>query len=60
MSLFKSTKFWTAVSGVVAVVLAQLFGVAEETTMQITGIIMTLLLGQGLADFGKKANTPPK
>lgn len=55
MALFKSKKFYTALAGVIAVILSQYFGVAEATTMQICGIVIALLLGQGLADLGKEA-----
>ena len=51
--MFKSKKFWTAISGTISVVLLHFFGVAEETTMQVAGIIVALLLGQGLTDLGK-------
>jgi hypothetical protein len=55
MALFKSKKFWTAVGGVVAVALSQYFGIAEGTTAEIVAIVVALVLGQGLADFGKEA-----
>jgi len=55
MSLFKSKKFWTALSGTIAVVLFHFIGIDEETTMKVAGIIIALLLGQGFADWGKAA-----
>jgi len=54
--VWKSKKFWIAVSGVVAVLLSSLAGVPEETTLKISGMIIALILGQGLADLGKHAN----
>ena len=54
--VWKSKKFWIAVSGVVAVLLSSLAGVPEETTLTISGMIIALILGQGLADLGKHAN----
>lgn len=57
MSLFKSKKFWVGIAGVVAVILSHFFGVAEDTVMQIAGIVIALILGQGLADLGKNAST---
>jgi len=55
MSLFKSKKFWLSIAGALAVVLGHFFGVAEDTVMQIAGIVIALVLGQGLADIGKSA-----
>lgn len=53
MELLKSKKFWTAVLGVAAVVASTVFGLPEEAVMTIGGVIVALLAGQGLADFGK-------
>lgn len=55
MDLFKSKKFWTAVVGVLGVVLAQCFNVPEGTTAEIAGIVIALILGQAAADVGKEA-----
>ncbi len=60
MDIFKSKKFYSAVAGVLAVVLLHVFGIAEETTLQVAGIVIALLLGQGLTDFGKAAAPPAK
>lgn len=55
MKLFKSKKFWVSVGGVLSVVLSQLLGVAEGTTMEVVAIVVAYVLGQGLADFGKES-----
>lgn len=55
MSLFKSKKLWTAIAGVVGVILAHFFNVPESTTAEIAGIIIALLVGQAAADFGKES-----
>ena len=53
MSIFKSKKFWVAVGGVVAVVVSQFVGIAEDKVNEIVAIVVAFILGQGLADFGK-------
>ena len=55
MGLLRSKKFWMSIAGVVSVVLSKFFGLSEETTMQIAGVIVAYVLGQGLADLGKSA-----
>ena len=55
MSLFKSKKFWTAIAGVFAVIMAHFFNVPEGTTLEIAGIVIALLVGQAAADFGKES-----
>lgn len=55
MSLLKSKKFWVSISGVVAVIVSHLFGVGESAVLEVTGIVIALVLGQGLADLGKNA-----
>ena len=52
MGLFRSKKFYTALAGTIGVVLSHFFGIDEATTMQIAGIVIALLVGQGLKDFG--------
>ena len=53
MDLLKSKKFWTAVLGVAAVIISTVTGLPEEAVLTIGGMVIALLLGQGLADFGK-------
>jgi len=57
--LFASKKFWSAVVGILAVLVGKIgWNVSEEVLWQIVAIIGTLLGAQGLADMGKeKANT---
>ena len=52
--LLLSRKFTLAIAGVV-VVIAQDLGlpIDEDTAMKVTGIVIALVLGQGLADSGK-------
>lgn len=52
---WKSKKFWVAVAGVLAVVLHDTLGIPEETTIQVTSILIAYLLAQGVADVGKNA-----
>lgn len=53
MELLKSKKFWISVAGILAVVLSTFLGVPEQTTLEIAGIIIAYVLGQGIADSGK-------
>lgn len=55
MELFKSKKFWIAVGAVAAVALSQFFGIAEDKVNEFVAIVVALILGQGMADFGKSA-----
>ncbi len=57
--LFASKKFWSAVVGILAVLIGKIgWNVSEEVLWQIVAIIGTLLGAQGLADMGKeKAKT---
>lgn len=57
MGLLKSKKFWIAVGGVAAVAVSQFFGIAEDKVNEIVAIVVSLILGQGMADFGKAAKT---
>jgi hypothetical protein len=55
MEIFKSKKFWVAVGGVAAVVVANVFGVAEDKVNDVVALLVSFILGQGLADMGKNA-----
>ena len=62
MGIFKellSSKKAIAAAAGVLVVLAGRFGLdlPEETAVQITGIVVAYLLGQGLADVGKETRS---
>ena len=51
--IFKSKKFWMSIAGVVAVVVGELLKIPTTTTMEIAGIIIAYVLGQGIADVAK-------
>lgn len=53
--LFASKKFWSAVVGILAVLVGRIgWNVSEEVLWQIVTIIGTLLGAQGLQDFAKE------
>jgi hypothetical protein len=41
--LLKSTRFWTAIAGVAAIVLVQAAGMSEEQAQEITNAILVLV-----------------
>lgn len=57
-SIFTSKKFWYAIAGLLAMILAPHIGIPEdilkETLGSIALIVTSLIIGQGLADFGKE------
>lgn len=57
-SILTSKKFYYAVAGVIAVLIAANSGIPEnaitETIVSIAIVITALITGQGLADFGKE------
>ena len=55
MGLFKSKKFLMSLAGVVAVVGNYFLGLPEDKIIQILALIISYIIGQGLADFGKSA-----
>lgn len=62
--ILKSKKFQAALLGMLVVVVTAVLGkfgitVSEESTMQIVGLIMAYILGQGMADWSKNSNPPP-
>ena len=52
--IFKSKKFWYAVSSIVVPILVAYLGVDEETARNLFYASLTLVIGQGIADSGKK------
>ena len=59
IGLLSSKKFWSAIVGVVAVLVGKIgWNVSEDVLWQITAIIATLLGAQGAADWGKAAKVP--
>ncbi len=57
-SIFTSKKFWYAIAGLIAMILAPHVGIPEDVLKETLGsialIVTSLIIGQGLADFGKE------
>jgi|TARA_B100001094_G_C18189440_1_gene806090 hypothetical protein len=52
--MFKSKKFWYAISSIVVPIICNTLGMDEETATKMFYSLLTLVLGQGIADSGKK------
>ena len=52
---WKSKKFYYAICGVLASVIAPCAHLSQDQIFSLVGPIIALILGQGLADFGKSA-----
>ena len=52
--MFKSKKFWYAISSVVIPTLVTYLGVDETTAKDLYYAILTLIVGQGIADVAIK------
>ena len=52
--IFQSKKFWYAVSSIVVPNIILYLGVDEETARNLFYALLTLVLGQGIADSAKK------
>ena len=52
--IFKSKKFWYTVSGIVVPIIMTYLGVDEETATKLFQAAIALIIGQGIADSGKK------
>jgi hypothetical protein len=52
--MLKSKKFWYAISSIVVPVMCKFLGMDVETATQVFYSLLTLVLGQGIADSGKK------
>ena len=52
--MFKSKKFWYAISSVVIPTLVTYLGVDVTTAKDLYYAILTLIVGQGIADVAKK------
>ena len=52
--MINSKKFWYAVSSVVVPALVSYLGVDETTAKDLYYAILTLIVGQGIADVAKK------
>jgi hypothetical protein len=53
-TMFKSKKFWYAVASIVVPIIVTYLGVDEETAKNLFYAALTLVVGQGIADSGKK------
>ena len=52
--MFKSKKFWYAISSVVVPALVTYLGVDADTAKELYHAILVLIVGQGIADVAKK------
>ena len=52
--IFKSKKFWYTVSSIFVPIIVTYLGVYEETARNLFYASLTLVIGQGIADSGKK------
>ena len=53
-TMFKSKKFWYAVASIAVPLIVTYLGVDEETAKNLFYAALTLVVGQGIADSGKK------
>tara|TARA_R100000781_G_scaffold3464_1_gene4840 strand:+ start:1315 stop:1506 length:192 start_codon:yes stop_codon:yes gene_type:complete len=53
--MLKSKKFWYAISSVCVPAIVTYLGVDETTATNLYYALLTLVLGQGIADMGKNA-----
>jgi hypothetical protein len=53
-AMFKSKKFWYAISSIVVPAIVQYLGVGADTAQELYHAILVLILGQGIADVAKK------
>ena len=54
LTMFKSKKFWYAVSSIVVPAIVKFLGVDVETAQNLYYALLTLVVGQGIADIAKK------
>jgi hypothetical protein len=52
--MLQSKKFWYTVAGIVIPLIVRYLGVDEETASNVFYALLTLVLGQGIADSAKK------
>jgi len=52
--MIKSKKFWYAISSIVIPAIVTLLGVDETTAKELYYAILTLIVGQGIADVSKR------
>lgn len=51
---FKSKKFWATFTGCAVAIGANYLGIDEATTTKLMGMLGAYVMGQGIADLGKK------
>ena len=54
LTMFRSKKFWYAVSSIVIPLIVTYLGVDEATATNLFYACLTLVLGQGIADSARK------
>ena len=54
LTMFKSKKFWHAIGSIVIPLIVKYLGVDAETAQTIFYAGVSLVIGQGIADSGKK------
>ena len=52
--MLSSKKFWYTIAGIVVPLIVRYLGVDEETATNVFYALLTLVVGQGIADSGKK------
>ena len=52
--MLSSKKFWYTIAGIVVPLIVRYLGVDEETATNVFYAAIALVLGQGIADSGKK------
>tara|TARA_R110000823_G_scaffold111282_1_gene231661 strand:- start:222 stop:419 length:198 start_codon:yes stop_codon:yes gene_type:complete len=52
--MLKSKKFWYAISSVVVPAIVTLLGVEPQTAKELYYALLTLVVGQGIADVARK------
>jgi len=53
-TMFKSKKFWYAVGSIVIPLIVRYLGVSDDVAQEIFYAAIALVVGQGIADSGKK------
>ena len=54
MEIFKSKKFWAAIVGEIAMVVSEFTGMSVEAIVGMLTVIVSYIIGQGIADNGKE------
>jgi len=54
-ALLASKKFTAMIIGIIATFMSDRFGLPKEQMIQVIGLIISYIIGQGIADHGKEA-----